>query len=233
TDSPFYSHLIRWSNTSRLQRLLLNQPDVTVPDWAEDLVPLPAKFKQWSPLAQAQYLEIVTFLSPYLLSSQGDRVAMAHSVEGRFPFLDYRVVEFCNRLPAKLKMRGLNEKWLLRQLASKLLPPEIWQRRKRPYRAPIHRSFFHANTPDYVTELLSDSALQESGLFNLQAIAQLKRKAESSMPMSEVDDMAIAGVLSSQLVYQQFVKEFPARLSRLTATDRIKVVYGGMKQAIQ
>lgn len=233
TDSPFYSHSIRWSNTARLQRLLLNQPDVAVPEWAEDLVPLPAKFKQWSSLAQAQYLEIVTFLSPYLLSSQGDRVAMAHSVEGRFPFLDYRVVEFCNRLPAKLKMRGLNEKWLLRQLASKLLPAEIWQRRKRPYRAPIHRSFFHANTPDYVSELLSESALQESGLFNLQAIAQLKRKAESGMPMSEVDDMAIAGVLSSQLVYHQFVKEFPSRLSKLTAADRVKVVYGGMKQAIK
>jgi asparagine synthetase B (glutamine-hydrolysing) len=179
TESPFYSHLIRWSNTSRLQRLLLSGPEVPIPQWAEQLVPLPSKFQNWSPLAQAQYLEIVTFMSPYLLSSQGDRVAMANSVEGRFPFLDYRVVEFCNRLPSNVKLRGLNEKWLLRQLASKLLPADIWQRRKRPYSAPIHRSFFHQETPDYVSELLSEDALRESGLFNPLAVNQLVRKAQS------------------------------------------------------
>ncbi|HXJ55473.1 MAG TPA: asparagine synthase-related protein, partial [Verrucomicrobiae bacterium] len=75
-----------------------------------------------------------------------DRVAMAHSVEGRFPFLDYRVVEFCSRLPADLKLRGLTEKYLLKKLGERWLPQEIWRRRKRPYRAPIHRSFF--NQPD-------------------------------------------------------------------------------------
>ena len=224
TDSPFYSHLIRWSNTSRLQRLLLSGSEVPIPQWAEQLVPLPSKFHNWSPLAQAQYLEIVTFMSPYLLSSQGDRVAMANSVEGRFPFLDYRVVEFCNRLPSNVKLRGLNEKWLLRQLASKLLPADIWQRRKRPYRAPIHRSFFHQETPDYVSELLSEDALRASGLFNPLAVNQLVRKAQSGAQLSEVDDMAIAGVLSAQLVYQQFVKDFKSRLSTLIPSDRIKVI---------
>ncbi|HEY9607001.1 MAG TPA: asparagine synthase C-terminal domain-containing protein, partial [Allocoleopsis sp.] len=224
TASPFYSHILRWSNTARLQRLLLEQPDIPVPQWAEQLVPLPKNFKNWSSLAQAQYLEIVTFMSPYLLSSQGDRVAMANSVEGRFPFLDYRVVEFCNRLPSRLKLRGLNEKWLLRQLASKLLPADIWQRRKRPYRAPIHRSFFHQDTPDYVLELLSEEAVRESGLFNPLAIAQLVRKAQSGAQLGEVDDMAVAGVLSTQLVYQQFVKDFKPRLSTLTSSDRVKVV---------
>lgn len=232
TDSPFYSHLIRWSNTGRLQRLLLNQPKTPIAQWAEELVPLPADFQNWSALGQAQYLEIVTFLSPYLLSSQGDRVAMANSVEGRFPFLDYRVMEFCNRLPPKLKLRGFNEKWLLRQLASKLLPTELWQRRKRPYRAPIHRSFFHANTPTYVLDLLSESALHESELFNPLAVAQLVRKAQSGKQLSEVDDMAIAGVLSTQLVYQQFVKEFSSRSSTLTNTDRVKVINGNVREEI-
>lgn len=224
THSPFYSHLIRWSNTARLQRLLVSQPEVSIPQWADQRVPLPSHFQSWSPLAQAQYLEIVTFMSPYLLSSQGDRVAMANSVEGRFPFLDYRVVEFCNRLPANLKLRGLKEKWLLRQLASKLLPQDIWQRRKRPYRAPIHRSFFHPDAPDYVSALLSEDALRESGLFNPLAVTQLVRKAQSGLQLGEVDDMAIAGVLSTQLVYQQFVKDFKSRLSTLTPSDRVKVI---------
>jgi asparagine synthase (glutamine-hydrolysing) len=232
TDAPFYSHLIRWSNGARLQRLLQQQPSVPALEMAEGVVPIPDRFNQWAPLAKAQYLEITTFLSPYLLCSQGDRVAMANSVEGRFPFLDYRVVEFCNRLPSKLKMRGLNEKWLLRQLASKLLPPDIWQRRKRPYRAPIHRSFFHSQTPDYVTELLSESALQASGLFNPLAVAQLVRKAQSGLPLGEVDDMAIAGVLSAQLTHQQFVKEFDARLSTLTTADRVKVINGHVKEEL-
>ncbi len=225
-DSDYYSHWIRWSNTGRLQRLLLQKPSDAFEHWVKDRVPIPAKFKTWSSLGQAQYLEMVTFLAPYLLSSQGDRMGMANSVEGRFPFLDYRVVEFCNRLPARLKLKGLNEKWLLRQLASKLLPPDISQRRKRPYRAPIHRSFFHDNTPDYVSELLSDSAIKRSGLFNPLAIAQLVRKTESGKPLSETDDMAIAGVISSQLVHQMFVSEFSSRLSGLTNTDNIKVING-------
>lgn len=232
TEMPFYSHLIRWSNGARLQRLLAQPPSASPLEQAEQLMSLPEKFHQWSPLAKAQYLEITTFLSPYLLSSQGDRVAMANSVEGRFPFLDYRVVEFCNHLPAKLKLHGLNEKWLLRQLASKLLPAEIWQRRKRPYRAPIHRSFFHANSPAYVKELLSEPVLKEFGLFNPLAVAQLVRKTESGMQLSEVDDMAIAGVLSAQLTYQHFVKDFQTRLSPITDTDRVKVVYKSIKEEI-
>lgn len=230
TNSPFYSHLIRWSNGTRLQRLL-NQPvEIPLQDWAAELVPIPDDFKHWPSLAQAQYLEITTFLSTYLLSSQGDRVAMANSVEGRFPFLDYRVIEFCNHLPSQLKLKGLNEKWLLRQLASKLLPADIWQRRKRPYRAPIHRSFFHENTPAYVSELLSESALQESGLFSPRAVAQLVRKAQSGLQLSEVDDMAIAGVISAQLVHQQFVKDF--RVTGLVDSDRVKVVNGYQKEAV-
>ncbi len=222
TADPFYSHRLRWSNTARLQRLLLHPPTV-LPD-AKELVPLPTDFSGWSALAQAQYLEIVTFLSPYLLSSQSDRVAMANSVEGRFPFLDHRVVEFCNRLPTSLKLRGLDEKWLLRQVASKLLPAEIWQRRKRPYRAPIHHCFFSDQPPEYVLDLLSESALRESGQFNPAAVAQLVRKAQSGKPLSELDDMAIAGVLSTQLVYHQFVKTFPTRLATLLPADRVKVI---------
>lgn len=225
TGSPFYSHAIRWNNAARLQRFLLN-PDVANQHLEEELVPLPRGFSAWSHLGQAQYLEMVTFLSPYLLSSQGDRVAMGHSVEGRFPFLDYRMVEFCGRLPSRYKMRGLREKWLLRQVGRKLLPPEIWTRRKRPYRAPIQRSFFSSDgATAYVQELLSERAIGEAGLFNPQAVGQLARKAASGAQLSEVDDMAVAGILSAQLVHQQFVKDFHTRSSALRPNDRVKVVH--------
>jgi asparagine synthase (glutamine-hydrolysing) len=230
TDSNFYSHWIRWSNTGRLQRLLLKSPGNSFDHWVEERVPIPEKFNSWSPLGQAQYLEMATFLAPYLLSSQGDRVGMAHSIEGRFPFLDYRVVDFCNRLPDRLKLRGLNEKWLLRQVASKWLPADIWQRRKRPYRAPIHQSFFHANTPAYVSDLLSDAAIKQTGLFNPLAVAHLLRKTESGKPLSETDEMAIAGVISTQLVHQMFVTDFASEVVSLRETDKVKVINNTIKE---
>src|SRR5205085_9191490 len=109
----------------------------------EENISLPPEFANWGPLERAQYLEITFFRSTYLLSSQGDRMGMANSVEGRFPFLDFRVVEFCANLPSRLKLRVLEEKYLLRRMADGLVPAEIAKRRKRPYRAPIHRAFFH------------------------------------------------------------------------------------------
>ena len=151
-------------------------------------------------------------------------MAMAHSVEGRFPFLDYRVVEFSNRLPPSLKLHGLTEKWLLKQLGRKLVPADIWKRTKRPYRAPIHRSFFSSGTPDYVQELLSERALQDSGFFDASAVAQLVRKAASGARLGEVDDMALVGIISTQLVYHQFVKAF--KPIPPDPRDRIKIVEG-------
>jgi asparagine synthase (glutamine-hydrolysing) len=216
TELPYYSHAIRWNNTARTQRFLLNSTPVPF-----SRIALPAMFREWSHLAQAQYLEISVFLSQYLLSSQGDRPAMAHSVEGRFPFLDYRVVEFCNRLAPDLKLHGMTEKWLLKQLGRRLVPAEIWARPKRPYRAPIHRSFFE-NTPDYVREMLSEQALRESGLFNPLAVMQLANKARSGARLGEVDDMAVAGILSTQLIYSQFVKDF--RRQPIRDQGRIKIV---------
>ena len=210
TATPFYSHLIRWGNTARTRRFLSDSQAGVAP-YAET-IPLPADFHRWSHLGQAQYLEVVVFLSEYLLSSQGDRMAMAHSVEGRYPFLDSRIVEYANRLPPDVKVRGLTEKWLLKQIGRRLLPPEIWQRPKRPYRAPVHRSFF-PQTPAYADELLSEIALQDSQLFKAAAVAQLVRKARSGANLSEVEDMALAGVLSTQLVYHQFVKNFSLRPS--------------------
>ncbi len=218
-ESPFYSHATRWANTARARRFFLHPPPAFS---MTDAVPLPPSFKTWSPLAQAQYLEIVVFLSQYLLSSQGDRMGMAHSVEGRFPFLDYRVVEFSNHLPSSFKLHGLTEKWLLKQLGRKLVPAEIWKRTKRPYRAPIHRSFFSSGTPDYVQELLSERSLQDSGFFDASAVAQLVRKAASGARLSEVDDMALVGIISTQLVYHQFVKAF--KLTPPNPHDRIKIV---------
>jgi asparagine synthase (glutamine-hydrolysing) len=159
----------------------------------------------WGPLERAQYLEITTFLSSYLLSSQGDRMGMANSVEGRFPFLDHRVVEFCCRLPSRMKLRVLRDKHVLREVARPLVPAEILRRAKRPYRAPIQKSFLNRSCRDYVLDLVSPPALRAAALFNPDAVRHLMRKAEQADRLGETDSMALVGILSAQLLHSQFV----------------------------
>jgi asparagine synthase (glutamine-hydrolysing) len=226
-----YSHAIRWRNTARTHRFLAD----TVREAGRlngHAVFYPPNFGRWGPLQKAQFLEITTFLSSYLLSSQGDRMGMAHAVEGRFPFLDHRLIEFCNKLPARFKLRGLNEKYLLKQAAQDWLPAEIWRRPKRPYRAPIHRSFFNESTPEYVRELLSPRQIGAFGLFKPAAVDGLVRKIEDGRRLSETDDMALAGILSGQIVYMQFVSDFKLP-PPLTTLDDVKVCFGHKMARIQ
>jgi asparagine synthase (glutamine-hydrolysing) len=209
--SPGFSHHIRWKNTNRTKRFFSTGLVDAIGEQtriADQGVYYPSGFSNWHPLSQAQYLESTIFLSQYLLSSQGDRPAMAHSVEGRFPFLDYRIVEFCCQLPPHLKLMGLTEKYLLKRLASRWLPDEISKRRKRPYRAPIHRSFFNEETQPYVYALLSPEWINRSGLFNPVMVGGMVQKVKNGGRLSETDDMALAGILSAQLVQQQFVDDF-------------------------
>jgi len=86
----------------------------------------------------------------------------------------------------------------------------------------IHQSFFGPRTPDYVYELLSERALHESEFFDPATVTGLVRKAASGTRLSEVDDMALVGILSTQLVYHQFVKTFKA--GRIRGHERMKIV---------
>lgn len=227
TSSPWYSHAVRWRNNLRTCRFLIDEggpggAPFAGPHFERLAAGLPAGFDRWDPLSRAQHLETSIFLSHYLLSSQGDRMGMAHSIEGRFPFLDVRLTEFCNRLPPRHKMRGLREKRLLKAAARPWLPDLVRDRPKRPYRAPVHRSFFHAGAPDYVRELLEPAALKDAGLFRPSPAAQLARKIASGAPVGETDDMALSGILSTQLLHRLFVKDFRG-LPPLGPNDRVKV----------
>jgi asparagine synthase (glutamine-hydrolysing) len=230
-DDPTYSHAVRWRNNQRTRRFFTDEVVKSPRLSCGELLAagMPSRFAEWDSLARAQYLEIMIFLSQYLLSSQGDRMAMAHSVEGRFPFLDCRVVEFCNRLPANLKLHGLTEKYLLRKLGERWLPKDIWDRRKRPYRAPIHRSFFGQPTSDYVEELLSPPELKRSGLFQPYAVAQFVRKIKTRKALGETDDMALVGIISTQLLHHQFITKFNPP-PPITDEDCVKVCYGPRAQ---
>lgn len=210
TEDPLYSHLLRWHNTSRIKTYFSEDISAKLDGYnpLESVNPkLPNNFMNWSDLAKSQYLEATIFMSGYLLSSQGDRMAMGNSVEGRYPFLDYRVIEFCDNLPDNFKLNCLNEKFLLKKMSKGKIPESISKRSKQAYRAPIASSFFDSAAPAYIAEILSDDTLKSFGLFNSEKVKALITKIKTQKNMSEVDQMAIAGILSTQLLYQMFIKD--------------------------
>lgn len=213
-DSPAYSHLLRWHNTDQLKGFfstdLRNRAD-SLSEFIDRYTDnLPQGFMGWDMLTRAQYTESSLFLSNYLLSSQGDRMAMANSIEGRFPFLDYRVIEAAARIPSRLRMRGLTEKYILKRAARGLIPDPLIDRAKQPYRAPISRCFFGEAQPDYVSEMLSDQQLKKYGYFDDKKVSRLVTKCSQGKGalLSERENMALVGILSTQLVHQQFIDRF-------------------------
>jgi len=210
TGDPFYSHRIRWENTKRTKTFFSEDLRNALGsyDAEEELrASLPASFSFWDPLSKAQYLEMAIFLSNYLLSSQGDRVAMAHSVEIRLPFLDYRIIEFMAKVIPRWKIRGLREKYLLKRIFRGMLPGPILDRPKHPYRAPIRQCLLPRNGAG-IPEPLSERALEKAGLFDPRKVGMLIRKMKAVPEASEVDSMALAGILSAQLVHERFVDRF-------------------------
>ncbi|WP_321373651.1 asparagine synthase (glutamine-hydrolyzing) [uncultured Draconibacterium sp.] len=211
TDSPIYSHLLRWRNSSIINRHL--HPNIleklsSFNPYSAILKNLNGEMKNMDSLAKAQYLETIVFLSGYLLSSQGDRMGMANSVEGRYPFLDHRLVEFCCSLPPEYKLKGLNEKVLLKAVMKGRLPDEIIKRSKQAYRAPILNSFLGESAPDYIKSNLCKNALESTGIFNSESVSKLLNKMSSKKECSEIDNMSLTAILSTQLLHKLFIKEF-------------------------
>jgi asparagine synthase (glutamine-hydrolysing) len=209
-DDPFFSHRPRWATTGGLLRFLSDDvlSLLSGHDPIEDLrASLPRGFSGWHPLSRAQYLETAHLLPAYILSSQGDRVSMAHAVEGRFPFLDHRVVEFASALPPRLKIRGLTEKYLLRSSLEGDLPAAIAWRPKQPYRAPESQCFFGGESPDYVRDLLSPAAIAQTGYFDPRSVEKLVRKCKDRGAVGFRDNMALVGILSVQLLDHWFTPE--------------------------
>jgi asparagine synthase (glutamine-hydrolysing) len=184
---------------------------------------LPGSFGNWTGLQRASWLEIATLLEPYLLAAQGDRVAMAHGVEGRFPFLDHRVFEYAARLPADRKLAGMQEKAALRELAADLLPEEIISRGKQPYRAPEVEPFFAPGAPDWVEDSLSRESLEATGIWDPARVEGLLRRCRAGKATGFREGMALIGVLSTQLWHQEFFGRGPDAYPAETSEPRLKL----------
>jgi asparagine synthase (glutamine-hydrolysing) len=208
-NNPFYSHLLRWNNSNHIKKHFSIQMKDNLKHFSplEKLAgTLPEGFNSWEPLAKSQWLETTIFMSGYLLSSQGDRMAMANSVEGRYPFLDYRVIEFCATLPEDFKLKGLNEKYLLKRLLKNKIPENILDRSKQAYRAPVRSSFLSENAPEYVRIMLSKKYTDLAGVFDFESLSTVISKIEKTGNSSEVDNMLLTSVISTHLLYYHLIE---------------------------
>lgn len=207
TQSPIYSHLLRWKNTSRINNFLSDNYKSQIEGYNPIQIleeNLSQKLAGYDYLEKAQWIEINYFMTKYLLSSQGDRMGMANSIEGRYPFLDHRVIEFCMQLHPDLKLNGLNEKYLLKKMMVGKLPEPILSRPKQAYRAPIRSTFFSNEMPSELQQMLSLESINKYGIFNPKYVNQLKAKMEQNRQVSEVDNMAITAILSTQILHHLF-----------------------------
>ena len=170
----FYSHLVRWSQLKQiasyfnlpsseiLENKLIEKFKHTIPD----------DFSKVNGDVQAQYLEISTLLSNYLLSTQGDRMAMANSIESRYPYLDEDFVKYCSLIDPKIKAPIISSKKLLREAFKDKLPKNIISRPKVAYQAPeakcfINNNFVSENVQNFIENMDKIDVINKKNFSNL------------------------------------------------------------------
>ncbi|NOT69893.1 MAG: asparagine synthase (glutamine-hydrolyzing) [Hyphomicrobium sp.] len=173
----------------------------------EDLPLNTERMRRWHPLNQSLYFGYKTLLAGLLLNHKGDRVAMANSVETRYPFLDEDLIKLCARVHPRFKLKGIRQdKYLLRQAASRWLPAEIALRPKAMFRAPFAATFLD-NPPAYVQQLMSEESLKRTGYFD---VAEVRRQFTNQSHANEgkrrfFAGMSLATVLSTQLWHHLYL----------------------------
>lgn len=179
------------------------------------------RLARWHPLNRSLYVGYKTMLPGLLLAAKGDRIAMRSSVETRYPFLDEDVIAFCAGLDPEYKLRGLTDKWLLRRVAEKALPPAIANRPKTMFRATLARTFLGPDRPGWVDQLLSPASLRRTGYFDSAQVADLRAWQSTAPRWTTVRnftfDMALAAVIATQLWHHVYCGGGLAELPAWTA----------------
>lgn len=224
-DDPLFSHQPRAVATRGVTAALYSgdvQQALAGHDSRERLrADLPAAFAGWDDLERACWLELTTLLEPCLLAAQGDRAAMAHGVEARYPFLDHRVFEHAMALDPEQRLDGARDKVALRRLADQLLPHGVARRPKQPYRAPQVEPFFGPGAPEWVAESLTPEALDRAGVFDGTRTQGLVRRCREGRVRGEREALAAVGVLSTQVWWEHFCGAGRVRPAEETSRPRV------------
>lgn len=157
--------------------------------------------RKWHPLNRGIWVAARVTLAGLLLQAKGDRVAMNSSVEVRYPFLDEEVFDFLSRLHPSWKLKGFRDKHLLRLLAERWVPKEVYSRQKVIFRAPLD-SFHLEPEPPFIGQLLSEESLKRTGYFDLEAVRHWRKAYRElkagSLPRLSVE-MGLAAIVATQL----------------------------------
>ncbi|ODA68071.1 Asparagine synthetase [glutamine-hydrolyzing] 3 [Methyloligella halotolerans] len=164
------------------------------------------RMKRWHPLNRSLYFGYKVHLPGLLLSQKGDRVAMANSVEVRYPFLDEDVIAYISKLHPKWKLHGLRgDKYVLRKAAERILPQQIAHRPKNMFRAPLAETFL-ADPPVFVRDLLSPESLRRTGYFNAaRVLRDQELLAKGDEKLATFASLGLGGVVATQLWHHLYL----------------------------
>ena len=211
TSDPHYAMAVRWANGAALEGCLGPELRALAGDY--DPVAglnrwLPAGYDRADDVERAQAIEVMTLLGNYLLSSQGDRMSLAHCVEGRYPYLDLDFVRFAARLPRRLKLRGLKDKFVLRETYRGKIPDAVRTRKKFAYQAPEKNAFFPGGAAlEWVRDMLAPSRIAADGVFDPDYVAQYCLTPPASAGRQGFrNNMLFMVVLSTTILIDHFVR---------------------------
>ena len=206
TDNLLYAFYTRASTTSGIYDFLVDEVKAEINRDIETRAreKLDISLQQYNVFNTAQYVESRTIMPGYILSSQGDRMLMANSVEGRFPFLDHRVIEFAGKLKNRFKMNGLNEKFILKKMMDKRIPNSVLTRPKQPYRAPDIDALL-CSKDNHLMDYLSQQNIEKNCFFDSKRVNMLLKKVNAGRAKSVKDNMLFTTILSTQIWMEEFI----------------------------
>lgn len=202
------SHATRWNAGQHSRQLFSEATLATLTERPIDALArqLPTDFERWNVLNRAQYLEAKVLLPGYILASQGDRMLMMNGVEGRFPYLDHRVIEFANALDPALRMPALREKALLKHAFRDVLPKSTLYRTKQPYRASGSTTVGNPAMVSLLDEYVNEDALERAGIFDRERAGRLVRKIRAQETLRFRDESTFITVLTSQIWHRDLIQ---------------------------
>ncbi len=157
------------------------------------------------PVHKSLYLWSKTILNNYLLRMLGDGVEMANSIEGRLPFLDHKVVELVANMPLSFKIRGLTEKYVLREAAKPFITNNMYHRQKHPFLAPPSTNNLNQPLQQLIQDTLRSSSMSCLPFYNQSAVISLLDKLPN---MTEIQlnsiDLILIKILSACILQERF-----------------------------
>ncbi len=159
-------------------------------------------------LNQSLYLWGKSVLANYILTMLGDRMEMAHSIEGRVPFLDHHVVECISRQPVNQKIRGVTEKYVLREAVRDVITDTVYRRQKHPFLSPPATLNPEQTFNTYVQDMLRGSVMASIPYFDQKKIvAMLDRLGEMDAGARTAYDQILMPLVSMCVIHQGFGME--------------------------